>query len=243
MTAPALYRTRIRHVRRTPLRHAFAYRGYSWFVDLDDLPRLPVWLRPFARFDGRDHFGGTGSLRAGLDDVLTGAGLDPGAWRVTALLMPRSLGYVFNPLSVYWCHDRDGALRCVVAEVHNTYGGRHPYVLFPDGDGRAEAAKEFYVSPFNAVDGVYTLRVPEPDDRLAVSVTLHRDGHAPFVASMQGRRTPATAVRVAGAVLRSPLAPQLVAARIRVQGVALWLRGLPVVPRPTTPTPNLEASR
>ncbi|EME22104.1 DUF1365 domain-containing protein [Rhodococcus triatomae] len=242
MTAPALYRTRIRHVRRTPVRHAFGYRGLSWFVDLDDLPRLPVWLRPFARFDGRDHFTGTTSLRAGLDAVLTGAGLDP-TGRVTALLAPRAFGYVFNPLSLYWCHDDDGTVRCVVAEVHNTYGGRHPYVLFPDADGRAETDKVFYVSPFNPVEGRYTLRVPEPGERLAVSVTLHRAGHRPFVASVHGRRTPATATRVAGAVLRFPLAPQLVAARIRVQGVALWLRGLPVVPRPTTPSPSLEASR
>ncbi len=247
MTAPALYRTRIRHVRRTPLRHEFTYRGHSWFVDLDDLPRLPLWLRPFARFDARDHFDDVTSLRAGLDAVLLGAGFDPRGWRVTALLAPRMLGYVFNPLSLFWCHDSGGVLRCVVAEVHNTYGGRHPYVLVPDADGRAETVKEFYVSPFNAVEGTYTVRVPEPGERLAVSVTLHRDGHAPFVASMHGRRTPATAVRVLGAVLRSPLAPQLVAARIRVQGVALWLRGLPVVPRPahtpTAPSPHLEASR
>ncbi|MFD1813646.1 DUF1365 domain-containing protein [Rhodococcus gannanensis] len=243
MTAPALYRTRIRHVRRTPLRHAFTYRGLSWFVDLDDLPRLPVWLRPFARFDGRDHFAGEPSLRAGLDEVLADAGVDPTGWRVTALLAPRAFGYVFNPLSLYWCHDDTGAVRCVVAEVHNTYGGRHPYVLFPDADGRVETEKVFYVSPFNPVEGRYTLQVPEPGTQLAVSVTLHRDGHRPFVASMHGKRTPVTTVRVAGAVLRVPLAPQLVAARIRIQGVVLWLRGLPVVPRRTVPSQQLEASR
>jgi uncharacterized protein len=243
VTAPALYRTRIRHVRRTPLRHAFTYRGLSWFVDLDDLPRLPVWLRPFARFDGRDHFAGEAALRAGLDAVLADAGVDPTGWRVTALLAPRAFGYVFNPLSLYWCHDESGDVRCVVAEVHNTYGGRHPYVLFPDADGRAETEKVFYVSPFNPVEGRYTLQVPEPGTQLAVSVTLHRDGHRPFVASMHGRRTPVTTARVAGAVFRVPLAPQLVAARIRIQGVALWLRGLPVVPRRTVPSQQLEASR
>ena len=243
MTTPALYRTRIRHVRRTPLRHEFAYRGHSWFVDLDDMPRLPLWLRPFARFDARDHFDDATSLRAGLDAVLLGAGFDPRGWRVTALLAPRMLGYVFNPLSLFWCHDSGGVLRCVVAEVHNTYGGRHPYVLVPDADGRAETVKEFYVSPFNPVEGIYTLRVPEPGQHLAVSVTLRRDGHAPFVASMHGHRVPATPRRVLGTVIRSPLAPQLVAARIRVQGVALWLRGLPVVPRPNTQSTTLEASR
>lgn len=237
MTAPAIYRTRIRHVRGGPIRHAFEYRGYSWFVDLDDVPRLPVWLRPFARFDARDHFDRSPTpvtLRAGLDAVLAEAGIDPRERRVTALLGARVLGHVFNPLSLYWCHDRDGTLDCVVAEVHNTYGGRHSYVVRPDATGRAEVAKEFFVSPFNPVAGRYRLRVPEPAERLAISVTLHRDGHAPFVATMRGTRVPATVAGVVGTVLRAPLAPQLVSARIRIQGVALWLRGLPVVPRPAS---------
>ncbi|MFF0813637.1 DUF1365 domain-containing protein [Rhodococcus sp. NPDC003318] len=243
MTTPAIYRTRIRHVRSSPVRHAFGYRGDSWFVDLDDLPRPPWWLRPFARFDARDHFGqgrtaASGGLRAGLDAVLVEAGLDPTGWRVTALLCPRVLGHVFNPLSLYWCHDRSGTVRCVVAEVHNTYGGRHCYVLHPDASGRAEAAKEFYVSPFNPVEGHYTLRVPEPAQRLAVSVTLHRGGHAPFVASVHGVRRPATASRV----LATAFSSNLVSARIRIQGVALWLRGLPVSPRPPHSS-TLEVSR
>ncbi|MGW0041989.1 DUF1365 domain-containing protein [Rhodococcus sp. NPDC003348] len=252
MNTPAIYRTRIRHVRAGPIRHAFDYPGYSWFVDLDELPGLPVWLRPFARFDVRDHFDRSpapGTLRAGLDAVLVDAGIDPGGLRVTALLGARVLGHAFNPLSLYWCHDRDGIVDCVVAEVHNTYGGRHSYVLRPDPTGRAEAAKAFYVSPFNPVAGHYTLRVPEPAERLAISVTLHRDGHAPFVATMHGNRVPATVGGVAGTVLRAPLAPHLVSARIRIQGIALWLRGLPVVPRPrssstaTTSHPNPEVLR
>lgn len=226
MTTPALYRTRIRHVRATPLRHAFEYRGHSWFVDLDDLPRPPWWLRPFARFEARDHLdGASGTLRAGVDALLRESGHDPDGWRITALLGARSLGHVFNPLSLFWCHDRDGAVRCVVAEVHNTYGGRHSYLLRPDAVGRAEVAKEFFVSPFNPVAGRYTLRVPEPAQRLAVSVTLHRDGHAPFIASMHGARRPATVRRV----LATGFAPHLVSVRIRIQGIALWLRRLPVI--------------
>ena len=95
MNTPAIYRTRIRHVRAGPIRHAFDYPGYSWFVDLDELPGLPVWLRPFARFDARDHFdrsSARGTLRAGLDAVLVDAGIDPRGLRVTALLGARVLG-------------------------------------------------------------------------------------------------------------------------------------------------------
>ena len=85
----------------------------------------------------------------------------------------RVLGHVFNPLTVYWCHDGDGSLRCVVAEVHNTYGGRHRYLLHTDERGRAQTGKEFYVSPFYEVAGDYTMSLPEPGERLALSVALH----------------------------------------------------------------------
>lgn len=236
MTTPSLYRTRIRHTRRTPIRHGFEYRSYSWFVDLDDLPRLPLWLRPFARFDPADHFDDPrpwGSLRDALDAYLAEHGVDLRGGRVTALLNARVLGYVFNPLSLFWCHDDTGALVCVVAEVHNTYGGRHCYLMRTDSAGRAEVDKTFYVSPFNPVDGRYRLSVPEPGEELKVAVVLHRDGSVPFTATMRGRARRATAATVAAAQLTNPLAPLVVSARIRRQGIALWLRRLPLVPRPT----------
>ncbi len=91
----------------------------------------------------------------------------------------RSLGYVFNPLSLFWCHDPDGELVCVIAEVRNTYGGRHCYLLHTDDAGRAETEKAFYVSPFYPVDGYYRMSVPEPGERLGVTITLHRPAGAP----------------------------------------------------------------
>ena len=79
-------------------------------------------------------------------------------------MQARVLGYVFNPLSVFWCHDADGVLRHVIAEVHNTYGGRHAYLLPPTGDQPAAVKKTLYVSPFNEVDGYYLVRAPLPDE-------------------------------------------------------------------------------
>ncbi|WP_061300265.1 DUF1365 domain-containing protein [Herbidospora cretacea] len=198
---PALYRCVITHVRSTPLRNAFTYDGYLWLVDLDDLPK---------GFDP--------GARASLDAFLAEHGERAG--RVTMLAGRRTLGYVFNPLTVYWCDTG-----VVVAEVRNTYGGRHRYLLRPDAHGRAETSKEFYVSPFNPVDGHYTLRLPPPSDRLDLAVILHRPEGRPFVATLRGRRVPPTLRN------RLRIAPLLVGARIRRQGVALYLRGLPVVPR------------
>lgn len=235
MSAAALYECQIRHVRRGAVANDFTYGSYLWLVDLDDLPRLPGPLRALAGFVPGDHFTGTDiSIRAGLEDFLADRGVFLDGGRVLMLTAARVFGYVFNPLTVYWCRDADDRLVCVVAEVHNTYGGRHSYLLFPDESGRADVVKDFYVSPFLPIDGgVYRMRVPEPDERLSVSIRLDLPGGAPpFVASVHGVRRAATGRELLRMAARHPLAPLAVAGRIRRQGVALFLRGLPVVPRP-----------
>ena len=236
MLTPALYRTRITHLRRAPVHHYFEHRGYSWYVDIDRLPRLPRWLRPFARFDARDHLDGdpNDSLRQRIDAFLDERGIDLRGGQITALMQARVLGYVFNPLSLYWCHDADGVLRHIVAEVHNTYGGRHAYLLPPHDDHPAMVRKKLYVSPFNDVDGHYLVRAPLPDAELDVRISLHRDNQPAFVATMRGSRRNAGIGEVLRLQLVAPLAPLMGAIGIRVQGITLWLRHVPVVARPET---------
>ncbi|SDP55970.1 hypothetical protein SAMN04487914_11712 [Arthrobacter sp. ok909] len=233
----AIYRTSISHVRRTPLHNAFTYRSYSWYVDVDHLPQLPRPLRPLAGFRVEDHLGDpAGTLRGNVERYLAtqGIGLDGG--RITMLASARVFGHVFNPLSVFWCHDAAGALRCVVVEVHNTYGERHCYLLETDGTGRASVPKAFYVSPFNDVDGQYRMKLPEPGDRLAVSIVLEREGHQPFIATMDGVRHEATLRNILSAALAVPLAPLRVTVQIRWQGIKLWARRLPIFKRPHHPS-------
>jgi uncharacterized protein len=244
----ALYECRITHTRLAPLKNVFSYGTYLWLVDLDQLPRPGRALRLLAGFDSRDHLDGPpGTIRARLDRFLLSQGIDLDGGRVTMLTNARVLGYVFNPLTVYWCHWPGGALACVVAEVHNTYRQRHAYLLRPDERGRAQAQKEFYVSPFYPVDGGYRMSLPEPvppepgparpsDPKprapLTLSITLTRPDGNSFVASVHGTGQPATARVLLGAAARHPWSTAAVSARIRFQGIRLYLRGLPVVPRP-----------
>ncbi len=123
---------------------------------------------------------------------------------VTALLQARVLGYVFNPLSLYWCHDAGGTLRFVVAEVRNTYGQRH--ALSTPAHGRAHVAKRMYVSPFNAVDGHYRVLAPEPAEHVDVTISLHRQGHPAFVATLRGDRRVASTAEIMRLQLAAPLA-------------------------------------
>ncbi len=234
MLTSALYRTRITHLRRAPVHHYFEHHGYSWYVDIDRLPQLPRWLRPFARFDACDHLDGApnDSLRQRIDALLAERGIDLHGGRITALMQAKVLGYVFNPLTLYWCHDTQGVVRHIVAEVHNTYGGRHAYLLPPHDDHPAMVRKRLYVSPFNDVDGYYLVRAPLPDAELDVRISLHRDNQPAFVATMRGARRSAGIGELLKLQIVAPLAPLMGAIGIRVQGVTLWLRRVPVVPRP-----------
>ena len=233
----AIYRTSIAHVRRTPLHNAFTYRSYSWYVDVDSLPSLPRWLAPLAGFCVADHLGDPdGTLRGNVERYLATQNIELDGGRITMLASARVFGHVFNPLSLFWCHDAAGELRCVVAEVHNTYGERHCYLLETDDAGRATVPKAFYVSPFNDVDGQYRMKLPEPAERLAVSIVLERDGRKPFVATVDGSRRDATVPNILAAALAVPLAPLRVAAQIRWQGIKLWARRLPIIKRPHHPS-------
>jgi DUF1365 family protein len=234
MLTSALYRTRITHLRRAPVHHYFEHHGYSWYVDIDRLPQLPRWLRPFARFDASDHLDGApnDSLRQRIDAFLAERGIDLHGGRITALMQAKVLGYVFNPLTLYWCHDTQGVVRHIVAEVHNTYGGRHAYLLPPHDDHPAMVRKRLYVSPFNDVDGYYLVRAPLPDAELDVRISLHRDNQPAFVATMRGTRRSAGIGELLKLQIVAPLAPLMGAIGIRVQGITLWLRRVPVVPRP-----------
>ncbi|HEX6356163.1 DUF1365 domain-containing protein [Actinophytocola sp.] len=220
-----LYTARLTHVRHQIVVRRFTHRVRLWLVDLDHLPKSN-----YLSFRAADHLGSPNrSIRANLTAWLDSAGITAPA-RVQMLTAPRSFGYVFNPLTVYWCFDANGTPLCVVAEVHNTYGERHCYLLKPDEQWRAVVDKEFYVSPFFEVSGHYRMRLPPPDERLALTVALRQDGAPAFTATLVGRRHgPATRALELGYAFS--LLPHRVRVLIQRHGVALWLRRLRVVPR------------
>ncbi|HEV7192448.1 MAG TPA: DUF1365 family protein [Jatrophihabitantaceae bacterium] len=242
------YAVDIVHVRAEPVHHEVRHRSQQWFVDLDDLPRAPRGMRWLARFEARDHLGDPRRpIRENVDAFLAGHGIDLAGGRVTMLANARSFGYVFNPLSLFWCHDPSGALVCVIAEVRNTYGQAHCYLLHTDDAGRAETEKKFYVSPFYPVDGYYRMSLPEPGERLAVTVALHRPDERPFTATMRGVAVPSSWPRLLADALRHPFETWRVRALITKHGITLWRSGVPVMPRPgqetTMSTKNPVAAR
>jgi uncharacterized protein len=233
-----LYEGRVVHERRTPVRNLFGYGVYMWLVDLAELDALDrrLWAfgsnrRAVTTIRSRDHLGDPRrSIRENLDAYLALHGIDLEGGAVQLLTNARVMGYVFNPLSVFYCQGPDGELRCVVAEVHNTHGERHCYLLRPGERGKAETEKQFYVSPFLTVDGRYRMSFAPPGDRLAIQMGLEQDGERIFAASLTGTRLPLTNRTLGRMLIRYPLMTAKVTALIHLQGLRLHRRGLAHVP-------------
>ncbi len=239
---PALVVGSVSHTRRAPLVHRFRYRVYQWLVDLDDLPHLSRWLRPFSRFHAADHIGDPRrSIRENVEAFCRAQGLEVAGRRIVMLANARTFGHVFDPLSVFWVLDGP-RVEAIVAEVHNTYGERHAYLLRPDDEGRTSTAKAFYVSPFFTVAGRYDLQFRLQPDAVATTILLRQspgegspatqEDEVVFSATFHGEPRPATAARLARLLVTRPFITHRTSLLIRLHGVRLWLRRLPVVPRP-----------
>jgi DUF1365 family protein len=231
-----VYRTTIRHIRRTPFVRTFTHRSYAWLVDVDELPDHGWRSVAYGSIRAQDHVGDPqASIRDNIEAFLRDRGRSFEVGRILLATQPRAWGHCFNPISVFWCFDGAGNLAATVVEVHNTYGDRHGYLVDLDDNGRGEVEKQMYVSPFHGVDGFYTVIAPVPGRRLQVSVTLHTDDGATFSASLVGERTPQR---------RSPDGAGLASLRgaglIRMHGIWLWLRRLPIQPRPVHHQPGVS---
>jgi uncharacterized protein len=226
--ASAIYEGWVMHRRLAPRRHAFKYRVFSLLIDLDeDLGPLWPFRLGLMRFDPRDHGDGR-PLRIWLDDLLAREGIvADGPKRV--LCYPRLFGYVFNPLSVWFCHTRDERLAAIVYEVHNTYGERHAYVLRMGNDPalvRQRADKAFYVSPFLSMDCAYHFKIRPPADDVLIAINETEHGRPILTATFSGRRRPMSSAGLFGVLLRHPLMTLKVVVSIHVEAVRLMLKGV-----------------
>lgn len=244
-----LYFGQVRHARLRPIRHRFAYRVFSMLIDLDDLPRMQRGLRLFAHnranlfsFHDRDHGPRDGGpLRPWIEEKLGDAGIDIAGGPIRIHCFPRVLGYVFNPLSVWFCYHRTGGLRAVLYEVRNTFGEAHSYLFpvdtdrAPDSPVRQSCDKRFYVSPFIGMEARYHFRLREPSDRLDLVIRQDVAEGENFIASHTGRRRPMTDAGLMRAFLTHPLVTLKVIAGIHWEALRLWRKRAPYHRRPAPP--------
>lgn len=245
--ASALYFGDVLHQRLRPRRHRLRYRVFSIFVDLDELPELDRRNRLFScnrfnlfSFFESDHGAGNNTgLRDWAEAQLARAGISLEGGAIRLLCFPRVLGYVFNPLSIYFCYARDGVLEAVIYEVRNTFGQHHCYLIPVEPRGTRSVhqacAKEFYVSPFNRVAGRYRFSLKPPDGTLAVVINQDDEDGPLLNAWLSGRRMPFDDRALAAAFVRYPLMTLKVIAGIHWEALRLWLKGMRMVRRPEPP--------
>lgn len=257
--APGLYVGTIRHRRFAPRPHQFEYRLFMVLLDVEGIEQAMAASRltsynswNWASFHDRDHVGDASQpLRARLEASAAAAGLYLPDGPILLLTHLRYAGYIFNPISLYYCFDREGAVRCVLADVRNTYGGRRFYWLRPEDAAahrfRAVAGKSLYVSPFMEPGVSYEFLLTPPGKTLVAHMNVDRrrddassvpgTGDRLFDATLSLERRPWTASAIRRALLRFPWMTAKVTAAIHFEALRLRLKGLPVVPRPIQPEP------
>jgi DUF1365 family protein len=250
----ALYVGTVVHRRLRPRPHAFRYRAFWLLIDLDELPDLSSRLRLFSHNHGnlfslRDTDHGDGSttpLRRQLDRTLSAAGIELTGGTIQLLCMPRTLGYGFNPISVYFCRRADGAPAALVYQVHNTFGERHSYVIPVDTAERVQhqtCRKTFYVSPFMDMDMTYEFRVAGPADRVAIEISGGDAGGPIIDTCLAGARRDLTDGALLRVFLAMPAITLKVIAAIHWEALRLWLKGLRPRIRPAPPNRLLTVAR
>lgn len=233
----------VRHARLRPTAHALAYAHWFVMLPLRQLRDAPCALlrrngRGWVAFHDADHGAGGPDCLAWIESTLAAHGIDGvdgEIWLQTSL---RVLGHAFKPVSFWYCHRHDGTLRAVVAEVNNTFGERHVYLLAGHdlAWGRElRARKVFHVSPFCEVDGHYRFRFAGGEASRFAQIDYHDAEGKLLITTIDGHAEPLTAATAAKAFLAFPFLTAGVVARIHWQALKLWAKRVPWFSKPEPP--------
>jgi DUF1365 family protein len=233
----------VRHKRLRPREHAFAYPTYFLMLPMRTLAAQPNAAlarnrRGLLSFHDRDHGDGGADALAWLDALLHAEGIADAAGEVWLHTYPRVLGYVFKPVSFWYCHRADGTLAAIVVEVNNTFGERHCYLLAgPElAYGRElRARKVFHVSPFCHIEGGYRFRFMRTASRTVARVDHDDEQGALLQTSVSGHLAPLTPQAVRAAFFGMPLMTLGVLLRIHWHALLLWRKHVPFVSKPAPP--------
>lgn len=237
----------IAHARTRPRRNAFRYGACYFAIPLSQWRRgrsaalLSIDANNVFSLRSADYGDGRTPPSQWIRDILSSRDFQDADGEVVLLTLPRLFGYAFNPVSFWFCLDRQGRLRAVLAEVNNTFGERHCYMCFHDdhraieADAWLEMRKVFHVSPFLETKGCYRFRFAFEPDRIGVVVNLYDDEEIILATSMSGPRQALTTASLLRALLVYPLQTLKVVALIHYQAVKLYLTGVEHHAKPAPP--------
>ena len=232
-----IYRGNVVHERIRPRHHRIRYRVFSMLLDLDDLANLSRRYKmlaynskAFFSIHDSDHGDGR-KIKDWVEDELLKAGLGEASNQVFMLCYPRILGFVFNPLTVFFCYRQDGILGAIVYEVHNTFKERQVYIIPVTGTNakiiKQKCNKELYVSPFVPMDCTYHFFVQPPCKRVNVVIREEDNDGLLLAAAFSGNFSPLSDLELFMVALKYPLMTVKVIIGIHFEAMRLFLKGIP----------------
>ena len=251
MPENCIYIGKVFHKRHIPFEHAFTYRVFTLLIDIDDLPALSKRLKTFAfnRFNvfslyNKDHAKRDGSdIRPWIETAAKEKNIDIKGGKIFMLAFPRILGYVFNPITLFFCYDRNEKLKAVLHEVKNTFGGQHGYLLPVEettGTLKQECEKIFHVSPFIHMDCTYKFRLKEPEEFLDFSIHQFTTDEKILTATWDGNRIALSDKNLLKTLITHPLLTLKIIMGIHWQAFKLWTKGAKYISSPPLPKRDIS---
>ncbi|WP_028880746.1 DUF1365 domain-containing protein [Terasakiella pusilla] len=247
MMLSRIYEGRVFHQRMRPKKHRLSYQVFSFLFDVDELPELDKNLKLFSHngfnlfsFWDKDHGPSERKpLRPYVEKILADADIQTEGGPIRLLCYPRLFGYVFNPLTVYYCYDTNQTLKAIIYEVSNTFGERHSYVIQADQSAtktiHQQCRKGFYVSPFMEMECTYKFAMLPPEEKISVSINQTDDEGTILKACFTGYSQRLTDKTLLKMFFKYPLMTLKVFAGIHWEALKLWGKGIKLVDRPTAP--------
>ncbi len=261
----SIYKGVVMHHRFQPKKHRFIYRVFSFCLDLDELHVLDKKLRLFSlnrfnlfSFHEKDHGKGNKNLKDQITEILSQHGYGYASSKITLLCYPRILGYVFNPLSVYFCYNEDKELQVILYEVSNTFGKRHTYLLPVEENTsttiRHFSNKQLHVSPFMPMATNYSFRIVPPEEKVSICIQQQESTNSNcskkssthnhwgsnssskpskkiLNALFTGKKESLSDAKLLGLFISHPLMTLKVITAIHWEAARLWLKGMSLQPR------------
>lgn len=254
---PCLYTGHVFHKRHTPFEHAFKYRVFTLWLDIDTLPAFSKNLKTFSfnRFNlfslhERDHGPRDGTpIRPWIETAAAEKNIDISGGKIFMLTFPRILGYVFNPITLYFCYNKNATLKAILYQVKNTFGGQHGYLLpvrTSKGKIKQHCEKVFHVSPFIHMDCTYKFHLEEPAETLNFAIhqftNTHKDdskNEKILTATWDGNRKDLTDRALLKTLITHPLLTLKIIIGIHAEAFHLWRKGAKFIPSPPLPKKDI----
>ena len=246
-----IYKGEVYHARHTPFIHDYKYKVFGFFIDIDDLPELDKTLKYFSlntwnitSLNYKDHGRRDGTnIRPWIEKAGREKNIDLSTARIYMLAFPRLWGYVFNPITIYYCYTPQGDLIAMLYQVKNTFGEQHGYLLPFDKSSqniKQKTQKVFHVSPFIHMDCEYHFRLKPPDETLNFAIHQFRRGEKMLTATWTGQKKPLSDKQILKTALTMPLMTLKVITSIHWQALRLWLKGAKYIRRPPKPSKDVS---